>query len=80
MLIANEVVKQSISITQLALQLKIIGKTLHLRKASFSIENVLQKNLKNSGNTQAHTEERVRLLQQSYYLAYCTTGESQSLS
>ena len=34
MLTADEVVKQSISITQLALQLKIIGKTWHLWKAT----------------------------------------------
>ena len=34
MLTADEGVKQSISITQLALQLRIMGKTLHLCKAT----------------------------------------------
>ena len=47
MLTADEVVKQSISITQLALQLKIIGKTWHLCKATvLALRMFYKKNLK----------------------------------
>ena len=45
MLTADEVVKQSISITQLALQLKIMGKTWHLCKTTVLALRMLYKKI-----------------------------------